>query len=400
MMKKSVIVALLLFSYAIHAKNYFVLIHGISGGIRNFGSLKKVLEAKDVNNAVLGFEYDTESQTKGYLDFAQEFEKFLNQIELKEHDELRFVAHSQGGLISLHVLKKWKDEKNPKLDFVKNVMTLGTPFWGASIAQTALIAKAAGLPGIGRLGKKQLEELELFNEREQQWREYFAFDPAWQELLEQVQLVSLAGDAQFLDAFAVNKQMESDSTVTVASARPDFIYLIKNVTKDDRSEYSLDDFKFFHVSNLKLKMINAFHYLPPKMIGKNIDLVNVPESCIQECKHPTFNTIERMILGTLDEYVFARPIENFSIELNVQTDRPQKISVKMHSLMGQIKIPRANISNSENREESSWHYYQVGSMPSDWTQGEVVIELWKGRSKKIIHSPVKPGHTTYIKIPF
>ncbi|MBS1984318.1 MAG: hypothetical protein JST16_09100 [Bdellovibrionales bacterium] len=147
---------------------------------------------------------------------------------------------------------------------LKHLVTLGSPFWGAPVASSLTFANI--LNDQMHLPRVQLEEMATGSQTSVRNRNFLlnpSSNPWRSPLPNNVSLYSIAGDLSSTKLlggiFNANSQgiVETDATVDVSSARPDFNYYIELPTKDQIKSRQgrirvANDYRLFIMTHINL----------------------------------------------------------------------------------------------------------------------------------------------------
>jgi hypothetical protein len=367
-------------------RHFIFFIHGIGGNLESFGSMPNLLtkeldtsEAKYSHESFI-FVYPTNDPTLDSDDFALSFADFLNsKLEkiIRPQDKISIISHSQGGLVAtiwlFHASLLQKEFYPKYTDKLDAFITLGTPYWGSKIATIATednfltehfssIVKSV----LSKLGKRQLQEMSFSSATTLRFRNNMAHVPAniLEHIRKKIRPLNIAGMANLssyfyqatyglssglsvLKAYAFGgKNFESDTCVSIPSARFDSIYTLENSPT-------------YQTNFSPLLVVNSIHASPrPEEV---YDLAYVPASCSQldTCKHPTYKYVLDFILGK--KMPLSAPgvpfdeLSGFTLSVRVNfpfaSPKQQDVKVELISSSSDIK----NIVMANKKELLSEH---------------------------------------------
>jgi pimeloyl-ACP methyl ester carboxylesterase len=316
-------------------RHVLVFIHGIGGDAATFGNMPEYF-AKQGYEPVM-FEYDTFNARKTVFDFSAALADFLkdyfSQNKLQSDSQISLIMHSQGGLVGqIWLFRSFRGDPgfNTELTpFVKNYITLGTPFWGAKVANLGSDIFTKGIPG-----NKQLEEMSFGSETFRLFQQMI-LDPQNQGILQtlrsKVRLTNIVGQARQLRALGIvvdGLGYESDTTVPIPAARFGFLH-----AKDIRQNYAAnalttaDQFRDTFDNNFVLT--EGWHVSPnPDTIT---GLPFTPKSCLTAlCQHKPTHFVAEALKGNLvlgDEDLLSRA-SAFFVNLHLQLPEGKKLEAK------------------------------------------------------------------------
>jgi hypothetical protein len=303
----------------------------------------------EIDYEFLEFSYPSGSDTDVF-DFAyNHLSRFLNE-KIKnptENDSLIFIAHSQGGIVNavwkaaaqyglikdLKYQQVLKDKIYAKI--TDQVITLGTPFWGANQAKLAL-----NLNILNSGFEQELQGL-VFNSELILWMRHLAVTMSGHTYDDPTQYANLAGimpnerNKMFYEkelirgelgqvaadvantlfkgifkrhSFSSEKinsrqpdRFESDLTVVVPSTRGCFYYVDKKVTCD-KSEIQSDEFS--HISLFKPAQYILTEGFHTSVVSKRTrGIADIPLFCLDpaKCSHPTYRYLLDLIANCKDQ---------------------------------------------------------------------------------------------------
>ena len=361
-------------------RHFIVTIHGIRSEEKDLGYLDQVLLAHlkqlkpDVNYIILPFKYAT-GTNKNLFSFAYDnLSRFLreNIKSPTQDDSLIFVTHSQGGMISTiwkaaatyGYFKSTSLNAKPTTeeirllddkiyaDITDQIITLGTPFWGANIARTAI-----DLNILDDGFTTELKDL-VFNSDLITWLRQYAVFSTEQNSLEKTEYTNIAGiipdrksklfyknqfgksESQFFDRFTVdlintfskrysfssekinsNKpdRFESDLAVVVPSTRSHFYYAKKDIfcSQNDilPTDFSLK--KLFPKS--KYILTESMHTtVVTDEAFRSKGMIKIPLACLNpiQCDHPTYRYILKAVANCENTFCQPQAVENIFTKLD------------------------------------------------------------------------------------
>lgn len=309
-------------------RHWIVLVHGIAGDRTHFGSMEQGLPAHlsaldpEYSHRVYPFEYRTGDDSLTTVDFAQDLDVFLKKLVsesggLQPQDKVSFVVHSQGGLVtSIWLLNASRGQysafSSELAGRVDAFITLGTPFWGAKIAEFAGrlkdLSRKVGvpLPLPKPVGALELREMSIGSDTVTAFqRTVIESQPEIRRLLQRVrvlQVAAVAADLLFLSPFVSGGGFgyEDDTAVPLPSARFDFNYVV------DKSDYEANDFiakESFRSTDLvsRFHIVNALHISPLPQQRRFTGVSQIPDRCVNQapvfCNHPAYNSIVSFLAG-------------------------------------------------------------------------------------------------------
>ena len=316
-------------------RKFIFLIHGLNGNAQTFGKLDSILEEhgsliqKGTEIKVFPLAYDTGRDGRTPYDFAVDVGiKIIDKIgDLRSSDQITFVAHSQGGLISWILLLRSLANDDEFLFFrpyalkTDGLITLGSPMWGSKMADLmsdSEILRKLARKANARLGDRELNEMSYSSDTSVRFSRRAAMmermgiklpfrvqsvagllpernDPDLKNGLSTFQQItkrSMLGGFQAVFGLGWNKRAESDLAVAIPSARADFIHL-KDPESAKKNQVLASDFGNFKDPSIReLVIVRGAHASMNKK--QYYDIAEVPEECRDlrsPCTHPTYGLI-------------------------------------------------------------------------------------------------------------
>jgi len=322
-------------------RHFIFFVHGIAGDATSAASypqaLEKRLELEDPSFDVVTFipTYGTSSNTmtlkEASMTIADQIHSFLkSQNNLQGQDKITFVSHSQGGIVSLFwIYASMENEagfSREEASRVKNMITLGTPYWGSVIANITKYIKSAPIKKIQDTlepwGLTQLSQMSQLSDSSYMARDKLLShtDTTSFEIKNNIRFLSVAGAAlgySHLAAVGIGKSFfESDLFVSVPNARFGFLYGDKKLSELKKIGYvkvdrvTLGDFfvtdgthngdgTALKYDGLEFNLPNTDWILKiPKIDSILPGIGAVSAECAMDlnCAHPTLNVVKDFIL--------------------------------------------------------------------------------------------------------
>jgi len=435
-----------------------ILVHGIGGTEKTFGSLRPALEK---HLKVLDpfseyrfetFIYDTFSKDKGVPDFSKDLGQRISEL-LGSHPpdglKLSIVSHSQGGLVSLHWIFQAASEK-PEFfpqyfKYLDAFITLGTPFWGSKVAVSA----GSLLGKLNFLGDKQIEDMSLASDMIYDFRlgiinsEKLKVSQKIAEKLRPLNIGAMSQKLGKIPGFSSGSlgkdQFEDDGAVLLPSARFDFIYA-RDIVEDYFQNDELEAADFDSTAVSPFHVVEATHIAVLGFTG----VADIDEECIDDiqCDHPTFEMILNHLSRTpidLDNSLI-KTLTGFVVDLNIQLPvghqlRKKDIKIELPQRQGKWDAIRSEFSRDPgndlrlagrrelfsttarfSKDKKIFRYSFTGAIrnPVEGTgmqeqelvpnriqfkqvPVEIVVKA-KGYKTRKIFAPVKGSYTTFVEI--
>lgn len=337
------------------ADHLVFLIHGVGGNTNSFGKMQQAL-TQHLNSTnklgkviVIPFQYDTANDQLGIDDFAKQFNDFIvSHLEIFGHEKstVSVVAHSQGGLVTTTLYYKSylnADGFDNKLSKkIKNVVTLGTPFWGSKVATLVenhpdIFVKLKNRFGdqlgpVGTIGKNQVLDMALGSKNTQRFRRNLMrfTKEELETVFSNVHVLNIHGNANLKRlALEAEKKIqdqnerirrykfdldlpnlfslllpfvygvteyEADGIVSVPSSTLNTIY-IKDLSQNYEEGDWLRSEDFSELAIAERLIVRAVHASSkPELI---YDLSYIPQECVKnsQCHHPTYSFILNYLIN-------------------------------------------------------------------------------------------------------
>ena len=427
-------------------KHYIFLIHGISGNKTHFGymvkALRRLLNSKDSETKYIikNIEYDTGNDEKVPYDFAKDLADKINDttrsIFFKKTDKISLIMHSQGGLVgSIWMFQSMLNnpEYSPKetIQQVDAFITLGTPFWGAKVAQWGyelkVLAKRLRIKIPLAFGEQELSQMSFGSDMINDLRQAIIdpqYAPIIHELKHNIRFLNIVGVADILNPLGIFVsgvgQYEDDGAVPLASARFNFLYTqsIKDVyEKNDRTLISNTK----EIDMAPYVVVNAMHRSPAPERENLFGIAQIPKKCIDDehYRHPTYEYIWKHLLGESITQLDTRlgDFKTFLIDINIRveggsTGRCDDIQIHMTQLNGEplsssnIEVSRAVELYSKGQRQSiespdQFRYYFTGHIKKSLENRQEAVLLHlikKGYKSRLIEVELKASYSSFVDI--
>lgn len=320
-------------------KHFVVLIHGIGGNKKSFGSLEKILNQESLNFTAKTFEYRTGSNLTTY-DFAKDLHDYISnllRVEGTGNDKISLVMHSQGGIVGFFWLKYILENRIGYHKNLSSFITLSTPHWGADMAN---IGKKIfySLPEeienpISPFGRRELNEMSFGSETIYDMAK--TVDLIFKSLTH-VKVLNIGGIKRFYNSIIG----EDDVVVPAYSMRSERFY-----HKDEIRlfEKPVERPYLFPEDNQKRQFI----LIPAEHIRIDQDgIADIPESCLQikTCQHPTLPIILNHLWGNKINFNDNIELTQFRVTLFLKSENLMKqdekdFTIKVEGLNENLQIP-------------------------------------------------------------
>lgn len=427
-------------------KHIIFLIHGINGNKTHFGHMVKALRRllnerdPDTRYIIKNVEYDTGNDEKVPYDFARDLASVINEntrsIFFKETDKFSLIMHSQGGLIgSIWLFQSMLD--NPDYSSRESVghldafITLGTPFWGAKVAQWGyelkVLAKRLRIKIPLSVGEQELFQMSFGSDMIYDFRQAI-LDSQYASIIDQlkkkVRFLNIVGVADILNPIGIFVsgvgQYEDDGAVPLASARFNFLAMqsIKNdYVANDR--VCMDQMQ--EVNLAPYVVVNAMHRSPAPEKENFFGIAQIPKKCIEDefYGHPTYQYIWKHLLGSSVEQLDTRlgDFKTFLLDVNIRVQgvepgRCEDIHIKLTQLNGKplsesnIEVSKAVELYSKGQRQSVEHpnqfrYYFTGHIRKkleNRREGVLLHVSKKGCRSRRIEVELKSTYSSFVDI--
>ncbi len=417
------------------AKHYLVTIHGIGANKQIFGYLAPALAhhwSADTDLVYLAFEYHTGNDQLTTFDFAQSLDNFLQQQispeTLSSDDQLSLVAHSQGGLVTMLWLYQAFCNHSSLLPLIKNVITLATPFWGSKIAELGSdvykIWKKTGKDFFLPTGQKEMNEMTFLSDTVVFMRQLFIaneYSDFSSYLKHTIQFHSCAAYSKSLGNlnYIIGDAgiLESDSAVSIPSARADFYYLQDHNENYIQNEViSLDRTKL--ISFASFNLVNAIHHTFASIDGPLLGIAQIPKRSINNLHyHPTLPILMSILnqqetFNNNETMIVDQGLKFFILDFNIiflSEEIPQfsDIKISFKKLNGdRLKWNEISIgwtpfhgADYKKRSETEVRYSYNGQIKNQTSSYflMITIEATTFRSRTI-ETLVRPSYSTSLDI--
>ncbi|MBX9769376.1 MAG: putative lipase, partial [Bdellovibrionales bacterium] len=281
LLSKLFLMVLLLASAPALATHYVVLVPGVGctfqGCMAALASeVKKDLSQKKVAEEfrILDFHYPATPADLDAYGLARSLGQFLDhqfggaKTILSPQDTISFVGYSQGGLVALlwlqHAYRDHAEYFSKYRPWVRNFVSLATPYWGTEVARVGAAAKKSRLKMLSdavQFSEVQLEEMSALSHTMFRFRTKATSDEFGslnQKIFSSVRTLAVAGSlgsAPRALQLAGLKTLDTDLTVPLPSAHPNIIFA--NVDVRNRSVVSESIFRRF--VPVPVKVLRAVH---------------------------------------------------------------------------------------------------------------------------------------------
>lgn len=389
--------------------HYVVTIHGIGANKQIFGQLEQALELyrnSDFKISYIAFEYQTGNDQLTTFDFSESLDLFLRKFfsskKLLLDDKISIVSHSQGGLIAILWLYQAFKDKSPLLPFINSVTTLATPFWGSKIAELGSdvykMWRKTGKNFFLPTGQKEMSEMTFVSDTTIFIRHLF-FAQEFQDfanfLKSTIYFNCIGAYAKSLGnlnyIFGEAGIQESDSAVSIPSARADFYYLYDpSIDYKDNEIMPLERTTLTKLSAFSL--VNAIHHTFASIEGPLLGIAQIPKrSLVDFYYHPTLP----ILMSALDKKSWA--IES---DENIATDNKLKFFILDFNLVfNEEKIPLIEdikISfNKLNGERLKWNEISIGWTPFHVADYKRASKQYRNQIRFSFHGQIKNQASSY-----
>ena len=427
-------------------KHTIFLIHGINGNKTHFGHMVKALRRllsemdPDTRYVIKNVEYETGNDEKAPYDFAKDLAAIVNEttrsIFFNDNDKFSLIMHSQGGLIgSIWLFQSMLDtpEYSPSssIDHLDAFITLGTPFWGAKVAQWGyelkVLAKRLRIKIPLSVGEQELFQMSFGSDMIYDFRQAI-LDPQYNEIIDklrgQVRFLNIVGVADILNPIGIFVsgvgQYEDDGAVPLASARFNFLAVqsIKNDYKDN-DRVGIEQTREINLA--PYVVVNAMHRSPAPEQENFFGIAQVPKKCINDENygHPTYPYIWRHILGKPVEQLDTKlgDFKTFLLDVNiriqgVEPGRCEDIKINLTQLDGKplsesnIEVSKAVELYSKGQRQSVEHpnqfrFYFTGHIRKklEHRKEGVLLHISKeGCRSRLIEVELKSTYSSFIDV--
>ncbi|MCC6277120.1 MAG: hypothetical protein IT289_04295 [Oligoflexia bacterium] len=349
-----------------HAKrHYLFLVHGVGGSQSTFYSMDRVLSIElkrlqpdfDVTTKILT--YATGDNTKNTLEFAAQVAQTIEESVrsyggLQDDDKVSVIGHSQGGIVATIWLYQsmlgTAGFYRHHYDHLRNLITLGTPFWGAKAALTGKTLESIfGGWVVPFVGTKEFEGLAFGSKNIQAFRDSaieLLNSGKWSDVFGHVRPLFIAGQAKGIDpilrADSGRYVPETDGVVPFSSARFDFLYVKANSKMVQTGEIKTPS-PFVIVPALHSGVTPSqvevnfpwFKRLTKLDLSSVIGLPQVEDHCIlsSQCRNPALQVIMNHLLEIpqITETPDSKNTTSFVVEVRVGFEgllpNPQKLRI-------------------------------------------------------------------------
>lgn len=372
-------------------------------------------------------DYETSNDQLTTTDFAQTLGRKIKEIAgpLGPADRISLVMHSQGGLIGSILLfnsAQGNLEYYPELaKHLDSFITLGSPMWGAKIAQFASEilpnTKPSASP-LSRFGNLQLKDMHLLSSKVMSFRNRVIqpdFQTTFEELNSRIQFVQIAGVAtklKLLSPYVSGKnQYEDDMAVPLPSARFDFWYYSDRLSNPANASVGQNSFRKTKMAD-EFLIVDAIH--DNGGIGSKIfkDEKFIPRECLQskpqECDHPAYMHIFNTLLHRPRVPLFQFKPTSFllSYRFHIKNQEPlneKKLKITVVSKSPYTKIKKTlELYNSrfEVFEPHEIRGYEFGYLDANKIENDTLtLEIqYDRRPKRRIQVPVEPATSTFLEL--
>lgn len=397
-MRKFLILLLVLFqganSFAAPAcekgRNFIFLIHGINGSERTFGSMEKYLNLVDSCNQAQDFVYNTGNSKLSTYHFSDDLNNFIQksmeQSQFSEKDKISLVMHSQGGIVGTLWLNKVRQSDKELFQKVDSFITLSTPYWGSSMANLGdnfffTLPEKLDNP-ISPVGRSELEEMSHGSATIK------AMQKVYQDIFSHSHIRGLA-----IGGLKRNYNPyfgEDDTTVSVYSSRPDHYSLDVKVFANNKLKIRKDSFSKTELVPFVPVMATHFKFDLP-------GVASLPSDCLVEtsCNHPA--------IGPIIKHLTGQKIE--SEELNFRKYRVNIYIEGWKELIKSSDDVTVDLVKPHGEDETVDFKFRPGNELSTSFSGvlknakvqTLIVKLKvNGKVVKVVETPVKGGHSSFI----
>jgi len=430
-------------------RHFIFLIHGIGGNKTHFGEMRKALsstllrENPQVEYIVDSFEYETGHDEKTPYDFAIDFAQELKQ-EITDHpdqwnskqDRISLLMHSQGGLVgSIWLFQSLSGNPAFSPNVAGNVdafITLGTPFWGAKMAEFGQtffqLSSRIGIDIPLPFGDRELEEMSFGSDTIHDFRNAL-IDLSKKDIIDfikkNIRTLNIAAVARVLNPLGLfvsgGQDYEDDGAVPLSCAKFNFLYV-----QSFKEKYQKNDIvKSHHIKEINLApflAVDALHRSPLPEVDPFWGIAQAPRACIADahCSHPSFQYIWKHLLGQKVNTSAGIPEEDFKsflIDLNIRVpgfwrDIPWEdfIITFLNREGGPLNREKIEIVNSKElyssgqkrskKNSNHYRFYYSGNIYQKGDGPKMVImkiEL-KNFKTRIIEMILKKSYSTYVDV--
>jgi hypothetical protein len=382
-------------------KHFVILIHGIGGNKKTFGSLEKILNQDSLDLHTKTFEYRTGSILTTY-DFAKELHLFITKILQNEgtgNDQISLIMHSQGGIVGFLWLKYISDNKIGYQKYLSSFITLSTPHWGADMANIGkmfFFSMPEGLENpLSPFGRKELNEMSFGSGTIYDMAQ--SIDSVFNQF-PNLRVLNIGGMKRFHNATIG----EDDMVVPAYSMRSERFYLkdeIKLYEKPKVKPISFEDQNF----ERDFLMIPAEH-IKLDQYG----VADLPENClkIKQCDHPALPIILDHLKGQKVEKKWAYELSLFRVtvfvnNINLYEEDNKHFSIGVEGLNELIQIPvieRLSPHRGSAKIENATAFTFSGISKSNEKQKIFITLKHKNTKVQVYEAPIKAGLSTIMDL--
>ncbi|MBX9766117.1 MAG: hypothetical protein K2X47_02505 [Bdellovibrionales bacterium] len=367
------------------------------------------------------------------LALGQFMEKtFQGRRSLSPSDHISLVGYSQGGLVNLlwiqHAYRNHADYFPRYRNWVRNVISLATPFWGTEIAALGALAKGSRIQKIADalpFSQVQLREMSALSHTMFRFRTKATrsdFTELNNQISQSTRFLSVVGRVATqlpkpLAALGL-KSLDTDMTVPIPSGNPNLIYAeIENASQVQ----SIEESDFRKTSPIiPVRIIKAVHAAIPHL--------NVP--AIHERGSDAARIVAEHLVGKIQTHKWESstgPFHRTQIQITLEIPDAMKVTEKDVDLKYEQK---GVLSRFRNRDESKsltmdpfslsifsegeilsqttrnyrnltqFHYTATGTIGAGTNTTAVLTLRVRGQKEKLLKIPVEAGMTSYLNLRF